>query len=357
MNSRGSKAVFAVLLFSVLLIVVFQVAVLAESESMVIEDMLGRQVEVPTKVARVVGLEAGALRLITYLRATELVVGVENIEKTDHKRPYILAHPELAKLPSIGPIHGGDPEMIFAQQPDVILWTYTTVGEANNLQEKTGIPVVGLTYGGARTTVREDLYSALRLAGEILDKQERAQKVIDYINGEIARLRARVDQSPEVGPEVYVGGIASRGTHGICSTEPAYPPFEFLGLDNIAGGLGLKHVTINEEKLLQWDPKYVFIDQSGLSLVKNDLTRPQFSLLTALRKDNFYGLLPYNYYTTNFGTVLADTYYVGKIMYPDKFADVDPEQKANEIYMELVGKPVYAAMAEIFGGFKRLDIC
>lgn len=246
--------------------------------------------------------------------------------------------------------------MIVAREPDVIFWTYTTAGKANALQGKTRIPVVGLTYGSARTTNRDNLYSALRLIGKVLDKGNRAEQVVHYIDKEIDKLRALASEGTDLAPKVYVGGIAYRGAHGICSTEPAYPPFEFLGLENVAGELGLEHVTINEEKLLQWDPKYVFVDESGLSLVKKYLTRPQFDLLTALREGNFYGLLPYNWYTTNFGTVLADAYYVGKVIYPQKFVGVDPESKANEIYVELVGEPVYSKMAEIFGGFRRLDI-
>ncbi len=32
---------------------------------------------------------------------------------------------------------------------------------------------------------------------------------------------------------------------------------------------------------------------------------------------------------------------MGKVLYPDRFKDVNPEKKADEIYTFLVGKPVY----------------
>ena len=38
-------------------------------------------------------------------------------------------------------------------------------------------------------------------------------------------------------------------------------------------------------------------------------------------------LLPFNWYTTNVGTALADAYAIGKILYLDAFADIDSEQK------------------------------
>lgn len=352
MSNRNK--VFVLLIASALL--VFGVFGTLGKETRTIEDNLGREVQVPEEVERIVGLEAGALRLITYLRVTDMVVGVEDIEKRDHKRPYIIAHPELTELPSIGPIHGGDPEMIVARQPDVIFWTYTTVSKANTLQKKTGIPVVALTYGGPRTTIRGDLYGALRLIGKVIGKENRAEEVINYINQTIGELGDLETEHEGPDPEVYVGGIAYRGAHGISSTEPAYPPFEYLGADNVAGKLGLEHVSVSEEKLLLWDPEWIFIDESGLSLVEKDVNKPQFRVLGAVKDGKTYGLLPYNWYTTNFGTVLADSYYVGKVLFPDAFSGIDPEEKADEIYEELVGEPVYDEMAKIFGGFKVLDL-
>ena len=321
-----------------------------------VEDSLGRTVDVPVNIERIVGLEAGTLRMIVYLEATEMVAGVENIEKRDKKRPYRLAHPELKDLPSIGPMHGGDPELIVSVQPEVIFSTYTTRGKANDLQNKTGIPVVGLNYGDARSMTRADFYSSLRLMGKVLDKEKRAEEVIEFVESEIAGFREKTEGLEESGPSVYVGGIGYRGAHGITSTEPSYPPFSFLGVNNVADNLGLDHAMINEEKLVQWDPDYLFIDEAGLSLARKDLKEPQFRGLTAPESERVFGLLPYNYYTTNFGTVLADTYYIGKLIYPEEFGEIDPREEADRIYEFLVGEKVYSRMENIFGGFGRIEV-
>ncbi|MGB4050927.1 MAG: iron ABC transporter substrate-binding protein, partial [Methanoculleus sp.] len=50
----------------------------------------------------------------------------------------------------------------------------------------------------------------------------------------------------------------------------------------------------------------------------------------------------YNFYSANYETILANAYFVGKTLYPDRFADVDPVEKADEIYTFFVGKPVFA---------------
>ena len=61
-------------------------------------------------------------------------------------------------------------------------------------------------------------------------------------------------------------------------------------------------------------------------------------------------VLPYNSYSLNFGSVLADAYFVGKTLYPDRFADIDPAAMADEIYSFLVGEPVFHRMNEGLGG-------
>ena len=43
----------------------------------------------------------------------------------------------------------------------------------------------------------------------------------------------------------------------------------------------------------------------------------------------------------NHETSLANAYYVGKVLYPEQFADIDPAEKADEIYEFVVGAPVF----------------
>jgi iron complex transport system substrate-binding protein len=66
--------------------------------------------------------------------------------------------------------------------------------------------------------------------------------------------------------------------------------------------------------------------------------------LKAFRDKRVYTLLPFNFYTTNVETALADAYAIANILYPQSFSDIDPEKKADEIYAFMVGKPVYGEM-------------
>ncbi|HRW77363.1 MAG TPA: iron ABC transporter substrate-binding protein, partial [Candidatus Sabulitectum sp.] len=67
---------------------------------------------------------------------------------------------------------------------------------------------------------------------------------------------------------------------------------------------------------------------------------------------------PYNWYTWNCGSILADAYYIGKVLYPERFDDVNPAAKADEIYRFLVGAGVFPQLKESFGGlvFERIEL-
>ena len=270
--------------------------------------MAGRTVSIPSKVKRVVGLGAGALRLLVYLEATDLVVGVETIEHTSNNtRPYNIAHPGLLDLPSIGPMHGGDPELITAQTPDVIFWTYAQTGDANDLQSKTGIPVIVLGYGSLEAE-RDIFYASLELTAIVLNKEERASSLMNYFDTMIADLDNRTKMIDDQNrSSVYVGGVNYRGAHGLTSTRSMYAPFNFTNSLNVAANLSSDHAFIDPEQLIEWDPDIIFVDQGGLSLVMQDLqnTTAFYSTLTAVQKGELYCVLPYNFYTGNMGTILA----------------------------------------------------
>jgi iron complex transport system substrate-binding protein len=230
---------------------------------------------------------------------------------------------------------------------------------AEAVQNTLGIPVVVLSYG-AFATFDEAVYDALRIAGRVLDRAGRAEAVIEFIESLRADLQYRTRDVPadEI-PGVYVGGIGYRGAQGIESTEQAYIPLDWVKANNLAEKvertLG-SHVFVDKEILLALNPEFIFIDGGGLTLVAEDYRKkPEFyNALEAFRTRRVYTLLPFNWYTTNIGTALADAYAIGKILYPRRFADVDPEEKADEIYTFLVGKPVYAQMKKDYGAIGQV---
>ncbi|MBN1834426.1 MAG: iron ABC transporter substrate-binding protein [Spirochaetales bacterium] len=351
-------------------------AQIAEREALVVVDALGREIRLPQSPERVICSGPGCLRLLTYLQAQGLAVAVDDMEGRRpmfDARPYALANPQFKELPLFGEFRGHDnPELIVAldPRPELIFKTFPSMGtDPMELERKTGIPVLTLEYGDLFGR-KEDFHRALRTMAEVLGRSERAEEVIAYIDGAVADLQARTSGIPEGEKRsCYVGGIASRGPHGFQSTEPAYPPFLFVNAANVAydpekSPKELEHADMAKEQIVAWDPEVLFVDVSTIQAdpqanamyeLRND---PAYRGLRAVKSGEVYGVLPYNWYTVNFGSILADAYFVGKVLYPERFADVDPAAKADEIYTFLVGGPVFQELNEAFQGlvFERIPL-
>ncbi|PAV10489.1 iron transporter [Methanosarcina spelaei] len=346
----------------------------AESGELTITDGFGREVTIPESVERVVCSGAGCLRYLVYLQAQEYVVGVDSMDQKENEldgRPYVYANPQLKNYPLIGEARGkDDPEKIIEINPQVILKTSKigqsaapTSTEADALQDKTGVPVVSFPYGSLNNeTQKAEMYNSLRVMGKVVGKQERAEEVINYINATMQDLENRTADIPESERKtVYIGGVGLSGAHGIISTEPAYAPFLWVNAKNVAAGMGTDHADIAKEALIDWDPEYIFIDVGTLQLgnegavgeLKNDTS---LAGLSAVKNKKVYGVIPYNFYSTNYESVLANAYFIGKVLYPDRFKDIDPEAKANEIYTFFVGKPVFSDLNGEYSnmGFKQI---
>lgn len=337
------------------------------SRSITVTDMLGRQVTLPDAANRVVAIGPGALRLYVYAGNLAYVVGVEQMETSDVSgKPYMLANPDLAKLPVIGqggPNNAPDPEKLVTVMPDVIFSTYATdAAAADELQTKTGIPVVVLNYGGTGVTsiFGEEIQNSLTLIGQVIGDSSRAEKANAYLQQTREDLERRTKDIPDTDkPSVYVGGLGAKGTHGIESTQGQYALLDVIHAKNVVDETGMSgSVMIDKEKLLEWDPAYLFIDQGGFAAVVEDYQKsPDFyNALSAVKNGQVYSQLPYNYYSTNIDTAIADAYFLGKTIYPAAFADVDPAKKADEIYQALLGKALYSQMAEKFGEFGPLQL-
>ena len=94
-----------------------------------------------------------------------------------------------------------------------------------------------------------------------------------------------------------------------------------------------------------------------MNLITEDLeTNKEYQTITAVKRDQIYGMLPYAFYHRNPSTILANAYYMGKVIYPEQFKDINPAQKADQIYNKFVGAEVYQELSNVYGGFKKLNL-
>jgi iron complex transport system substrate-binding protein len=239
------------------LVVFLALAQGAAAERMV-TDSAGRQVAVPDRIERVFAAGPPAMVLL-YVLAPDKMIGWPRAPYAD-AMDYIA--PEYRDLPEVGRLTGrGDTvnlEILLQSKPDLtfdfgsVRDTYVSLAE--RVQAQTGIPYLLIDGTFANTP------AAVRLLGEVLGVEERAEQIAAYAETTFKQIDAIFAEVPQEGrPRVYLargpGGLET-ALEGSINTEI----IERVGGINVASDpsgarRGLVQVPI--EQVVVWNPDTV----------------------------------------------------------------------------------------------------
>lgn len=311
---------------------------------------------------RVVAIGPGALRLVTYLGASELLAGSEDVERRPlSASTYRLALPKrVLDLPSLGPGGPGrlpDLEQLLTLNPDLAVSVTLDGQQVESLRRRAGIPVLALSYGDTGILREDSIVDSLRRLGAALGRERRAAELTAYFEGSIADLRRRLRDAPAV--PAYLGGVSLSGAHGITSTQAGHRPLVWAGAKNLADQTGRTgHLFLDREQLLAWDPPLLFVDGGGLPGIVAEYARdPAFyQRLRAVREGRVYLTLPFNAYNTNVENALANAWFMARVLHPGALGKVDARAKTGEILRAFLGEDYSTELAGLGHGQGRLDL-
>ena len=299
----------------------------SEGKTRIVKDTWGREVEIPDEVDSIVCLGSGAPRIAVYLDAEDKMAGIEehDAEGVNILRDYSpILRDETRKLPLVGAGGGsgannGYAEAIIMAAPDVILAGFSQEA-AEELENQTGIPVVCVRYT-SKGLANESFYSAMRVFAEVVEKEERCEELLTYIDQCKEDLNSRTAEIPEEEkPTAYAGAVTFSGRHGFTDLE----------------------------QILTWDPDMIFLDPGNMDLVSDEISgNPEyFKTVRAVKEENVYALPSFNNCGMNITYALMDAYYTGMILYPEQFEDLTMEDKSNEILTTFLGEDTFSQMSE-----------
>ena len=349
-----------------------------DANQVTVTDMVGREVAVnPGSYSRVVCIGAGALRMYSYIADVALLAGVEDIDNLSLSerpkmfdsvaRPYVLAYSEAFKaLPSCGvggPMaQAAEAEKILSCNPDLVLSEFEDADKSNALQEQLGVPVI--TLKSSKSVFDGEFAGTMELLGKVLGKEDKADALVNFIAGEKADIEARVADIPEDRkPSVYICGLGNWGTTDHLMTSENYVPFQVAGVKNAVSGLGISGIVpIEEEKFVELGEQMdiIIVDAAAVKNIKPLYAEDQtmFDTCKAWQNGQVYLEMAFNAYYTNFEIALANTWFIGKTVYPEAFADVDLTAKTNEITKAFLGVELAEeifACSQSFGGYQKID--
>ena len=193
---------------------------------------------------------------------------------------------------------------------------------------------------------------------------ERAEQLIAFISACLDDLSERAKSvSDEAKPSVLGAGATFKGGHSIDGVYMNYPVFRILAANDvaneIAGAQGSSGVMVDREQILAWDPEIIFFDAGNMGLVNADYAEntAYFEQLQAVQNGSLYQWPNSTWHWSNVEIPIVTAYYVGTLLYPDAFADVNFEAKASEIFDMFLGEPDYLSVLEAAGvGYGKITL-
>lgn len=213
---------------------------------------------------------------------TELFFQLDNGESLIARSNYCDYPPNAKKLPSIGSIIEPNIEYIIALKPNLIVASDHFTKESVHKLEQLNIPV----YIGKQGENLEDFYQIIKDMGQIIEKSEKAEVLINKMQSQVADIKQRV-QNQNYHPKVYY--MISFGESG---DYTAGKNTFIANLIRIAGGINVADDTsgwgYSREKLFSAQPDIILTSRTE---IKEQLKKDSiYSKLQAVHNNNVYCL-------------------------------------------------------------------
>ncbi|WP_319478213.1 ABC transporter substrate-binding protein [Marispirochaeta aestuarii] len=312
----------------------------ASAPQIVVQDALGRSVELPEAPRRIVTAGKAVIMIVDALYlfpgASERVaaVGFTDQGMGDFFPVLDEKADEKARLQkNVGP------EEILAQNPDLVLLKSYLRDSLGKPIETAGVPVVYLDLETPEQFERD-----LRIIGTLLDDQARAEELISMFNRQAADIRQQVKNRPR--PKVALFSVNSGSSGYSFSVAPQgwiqTVQVRLAGGDPVwteaAGKPGWNQVGF--EQIARWDPEVmIFLSFRGstdtvLDEIQND---PLWTGLQAVRNGRVYSM-PADFYSWGQPDPrwILGTRWIARVLHPEAF-DTPFEGEAAAFFRDFYG--------------------
>ena len=348
----------------------------AQAEALTLTDIAGRQVtldERPDKIILGEGRMMYAIAAISSGNPFEHIVGWKDDlvqYDPDAFRKFEAAFPaDAERMINFGNPYAGDfsIEGVLEADADLVLLDSGNLFKAEETGlieklDKAGVPVVFIDF---RRNATENTVPSLLILGRILGEEAGAAKFIDFYIAEMRRVTNVVDMIPaEDRPLVVVENAAGWQPDFCCWS---FGPYNYGRFVELAGGKNFAStlanaysVTLSMEGVLDADPDHVIGTGANWAEAKPEVTstllgyegdpagnaekiaalasRPGFSELRAV-KEGYYHSIYHQFYNSPYHFVAVQQ--IAKWLYPDDFADLDPQDTFNRLHAEFMPYEAY----------------
>ncbi len=232
-----------------------------------VTDMLGRTVEVPVHVERVIGA-APQLTALLYALAPDQLVGL-NMPFSPGDERFVGAR--LTALPVVGGILGHGPRMqseaVLQLRPDVALsWVGAAVSTSSIDETVRFFGQIGVPVLFVKLDTLAEWPMAFEFVGQLLGRQSRAADLAAAITDSLTRVSKAVAAIPQAERKrvYYAEGVDGLATE--CHSSFHVEPIELAGGYNVhrcapSSYVGMEKVSL--EQVLAYDPDVIVVQDAA----------------------------------------------------------------------------------------------
>ncbi len=306
-----------------------------QNEKLVVTDGLGRQIEIPQKIERIVVTYGIAGHMVCALGVQDKIVGIDSPSKDNEF--FNAIKPGYSSLPSPGSPGEVNIEEVIALKPDIILVPGRNEELVTQLDER------GLTVFGVVAEDLEQLKTTMENLGKAFGAEEQAARFIKYYDDTMKMVEEKTkDIGQEERPGVYL--IGPMGLFSTCS-EDMYQNdlIELAGGRNVAAGedgeTGRGWFELSPEQLINWNPDIMVVVQYTSGITPEEILKDdRLQEINAVKNKQVYWfpseLNPWDYPSPQ--AVLGIKWLAQKL-HPNKF-DFDMQNEADEFFEMLYNK-------------------
>ncbi|MGK9231014.1 ABC transporter substrate-binding protein [Inquilinus limosus] len=350
----------------------------AAGDKITVTDLAGRTVEVPRKVERILLGEGRQIYIVAALDRENPIGRIagwkDEFERSDLDtyRLYQAKFPGIDAIPDIGDPEEGtfNTEQALALKPDVLflLLGQKPAAEESGLiktLEGAGIATVFIDFRDEPFTNTEP---SVRLFGEILGRQDRAEEFIAFFRQQMDLVQDRLARSDAPKPKVMIERAAGTGWGAECCAS--FGDNNFGRMVRMAGGINIAADLIpgtfgvlNPEQVTVANPDVVIATGANWSQFVPDggwvglgpgadqakakdrlaalVRRPAYTGVKAVAEGRVHAIW-HQFYDSPYQFVGVQQ--IAKWLHPDLFADLDPEatfRALHERFLPIPYQPGY----------------
>ena len=301
-----------------------------------ITDMIGRAIEIPNSLNKVVATSP-PMTTVVYMIAPEKLTAL-NFEWTDDEKVYVPS--QYQGLPNIGGWYGtqdGSYEEFIASEPDIVIESIDEGGDGdlstvNERQSKFGkIPVIAVND----TTSVEKVDSSISFIGEVIGAQDNAKKLTDFNDKYLDEVHKKSSQISDKKNVYYAEGNDGLKTNPSGSVHGQL--IDLVGGNNVANSLSQGNTTsgvqVSIEQVISWNPDVIITtDADFYAKVYND---SNWQSINAVKNHEVYlsPQSPFKWFDRPVGAnMIIGVPWTAKVIYPDQYKDIDMVGATKEFY-------------------------